>query len=246
MNSVVLVAEDEPVSRAFLLDALAALGVRCEGVEDGLVALQRAKSVRYDALLLDLNLPGCDGVEILDRVRADVAAASRLAPALALTADDSAHTRQRMLTAGFAAVAGKPIGVEQLANALRGLGLTIADTARAEPAAAVPCGTAPLWDDAAALAAVGGNRAILDTLRAMMVKELAAQRETIAVALARDDPGTARAELHRLQASCGFCGAARLADSARALQAALAAGAGIDACTRIFLDDADSLLRDAD
>lgn len=244
MNAVVLLAEDEPVSRVFLVDALAALGVGCDAVDDGLVALQRATRVRYDALLLDLNLPGCDGIAILERVRGDTTAASSAAPALALTADDSARTRQQLRAAGFTAVAGKPIGVEQLATALRALGLAIADASPAVPSAAIARAHAPTWDDAAALAAVGGNPTILATLRTMMRKELAAQRETIASALSRNDAATARAELHRLQASCGFCGAARLATSARALHAALVDGPHVDTCAQAFLDDADAVLHD--
>lgn len=243
MNAAVLLAEDEPVSRVFLLDALAALGVHCDAVADGLEALQRATSLRYDALLLDLNLPGCDGVGILQRVRADEAAASHSAPALALTADDSLPTRQRMLDAGFAAVAGKPIGIEQLAQALRGLGLQIRTETPMAGDAPMAQQTLPLWDDVAALAAVGGNRSILDTLRTMMVKELALQRETIASALLRKDWSLARAELHRLQAACGFCGAARLAHAARALQAALVADTMVDAHAQAFLVEADALLR---
>lgn len=245
MNAVVLLAEDEPVSRVFLADALTALGVRCDAVDDGREALLRACARRYDALLLDLNLPGCDGVAVLGRVRSDADAASRAAPALALTADDCPHTRQRLLDTGFAAVAHKPIGVEPLARALRALGFAI--DADAPPAArtSAPEHDTPAWDDEAALAAAGGNRTIVDTLRTMMLKELAAQRADIAAAVSRGDIDTARAQLHRLQAACGFCGAVRLAGSARALQAALAARAGVDTCVSVFLCDADTLLAGA-
>ena len=242
MNAVVLLAEDDPVSRVFLTEALASFGLRCDAVDDGMDAVQRARSVRYDALLLDLNLPGCDGMEILAILRADAAALSRLAPALALTADDSERTTQRLVTVGFAAVANKPIGFDRLAGALRELGLGITQcesieiaSDRAEP---------PLspWDDAQALSAAGGSHDIVAALRTMMRAELPAQRASIAAALQRGDADAARAELHRLRASCGFCGATALASSTDALHAALSRDGDLAGSSNRFFADLDRLV----
>ena len=242
MTAAVLLAEDEPVSRLFLMDALASLGLHCDVVEDGFDAVRFATGTRYDALLLDLNLPGCDGVEILTRVRADSRAASRDAVALALTADDDDATRRRLLAAGFAGVATKPIGVDQLASTLATLGLQVTRVSRvAERTHAY--GTLPLWDDATALAAAGDNRAIVDTLRGMLRGELPGQRERIAAALEHNDADAARAELHRLQASCGFCGAMRLAASAGALHAALARAHQSGHAATVFLRDLDETMQ---
>lgn len=212
MNATVLLAEDEPVSRAFLCDALQALGVACDVAADGDAAVARAMATRYDALLLDLNLPLRDGLQILAAVRGDVRCASRATPALALTADASAGTRARLLAGGFAGVACKPIGVDALAAALAGVGL------RAAPAGG---GDAAVWDEQHALAAAGGNRTIADTLRRMLLQELPRQRDGIVDAITRGDGAAARAELHRLQAACGFCGATALLAAVRALQGAL-------------------------
>lgn len=241
MNAAVLLAEDEPVSRLFLVDALTSLGVRCDAVDDGFDAIRHAGRTRYDALLLDLNLPGCDGVEILARVRGDAGAGSRDTRALALTADDDDATRERLLAAGFCAVACKPIGLDRLADTLEALGLRVERGRRiSEP---LPTSVSmPLWDDATALAAAGGNQAIVDTLRGMLRGELPGQRERIAAALERDDAEAARAELHRLQASCGFCGAMRLAASAGALHATLARGSAHAQASAAFLRDADDTL----
>lgn len=241
MNAAVLLAEDEPVSRLFLVDALTSLGLRCDVVDNGLDAVRLAIGTSYDALLLDLNLPGCDGVDVLARVRADRGAASRDTLALALTADDDDATRRRLLAAGFGAVATKPIGIERLADTLATLGVHVARATHvAEPAPAY--GALPLWDDATALAAAGDNRAIVDTLRGMLRGELPGQRERIAAALARNDADAARVELHRLQASCGFCGAMRVAASAGALHAALARGDASTHAAADFLRDVDATM----
>lgn len=240
MNAAVLLAEDEPVSRAFLIEALATFGLRCDAVADGLEALEQASRVRYDALLLDLNLPGCDGIAIVQSLCADAHAASHATPALALTADDTAATRHRLLDAGFSDVACKPIAMQALEAALQRLGLA---TSRPRPLAADSGSTLPdsPWDDAQALSAAGGNRGIVDALRGMMLDELSRQRDLIDSALQRGDASAARHELHRLRASCGFCGATALALSVDALYAALAHAGDADASE--FFADVDRLLR---
>jgi HPt (histidine-containing phosphotransfer) domain-containing protein len=70
----------------------------------------------------------------------------------------------------------------------------------------------PIWDDAAALAALNGNAEHVAALRTLFLDELPGMRTQIA------DAGTRAATLHRLRASCGFVGAARLADAVQALQ----------------------------
>lgn len=242
MNAVVLLAEDDPVSRVFLVEALASFGLRCDAVADGAQALQQARVMRYDALLLDLNLPGCDGTQILATLRADSTAQSGRTPALALTADDSAQTAKRLRAAGFSAVANKPIGFDGLADALRTLGLHV-EQAMAVAAANDPGQRlATPWDDTQALSAAGGNHDIVAALRTMMQAELPAQRATIAAALQRGDATAARAELHRLRASCGFCGAMALAQSTDALHLALAGDGDIAATTGRFFSDLDRLV----
>lgn len=243
MNAVVLLAEDDPVSRVFLTEALTSFGLRCDAVGDGLDALQRARATRYDALLLDLNLPGCDGTHILAALRGDAAALSCHAPALALTADDSTHAAQRLLAAGFAAVANKPIGFDRLAWVVRDLGLSVAENASTVAAAshAPPQSPTP-WDDTQALSAAGGNQDIVAALRTMMRADLPTQRVAIATALQRGDAAAARGELHRLRASCGFCGATALALSTDALHLALADGNDIAAVSARFFADLDRLL----
>jgi HPt (histidine-containing phosphotransfer) domain-containing protein len=57
----------------------------------------------------------------------------------------------------------------------------------------------------------------VQALRGLFVAELPAQAATIARAIAAHDPVAVRAELHRLKASCGFVGSARLLSTVRAL-----------------------------
>lgn len=214
MNEALL-AEDEPVSQHFLMEALALLDWRCSAASDGNAALALAQSRRFDLLVLDLNLPNISGPELLARLRADPDAASRDAPALALSADPDPELEPRLRLRGFAAVGRKPIAVDALAALVSNC---------LDPQAIPSLPAAPpmaVWDDAAARRATGGQDDIVLALRELMRRELPVQRSRLLAALAIDDRATARAELHRLKAACGFCGAAALSDAIDRTHAAL-------------------------
>lgn len=225
-----LLAEDDPVNRAFLCEALALLDWRVEAHEAGDTAARAAIVRHFDVLLLDLNLPGSDGLQILRSIRNLDSHASADSPALALTADPRPELHEHLRQHGFDAVATKPLSVDQLAQALAKLGFP-AQPMHPSSGHDTPVSDtdlAPIWDDAQALATVAGNLATLAALRKLMLDDLPAQRDRV---LAAPQSPQARDELHRLRAACGFCGAARLshavitledAEAASELEAALA------------------------
>lgn len=212
-----LLAEDDPVIRAFLCEALALLGWQVDAFESGERAAEAAIAQHFDLLLLDLNLPGGDGIATLRQIRNLDSHASADTPALALTADARPELHQALRRQGFDAVATKPLTLDQLAHAMAQQGFS------GRPAAIPPvsdAGTAcdaalPIWDDTHALATVAGNPATLAALRKLMLDDLPAQRDCI---LAAPRSRAAQDHLHRLHAACGFCGAARLAQAVIALE----------------------------
>jgi len=107
----IAVVEDNPDNR-LLLQAI--LGGRFEVLEydNGEDALVGFAAQRPDVVLLDISLPGMDGLEILSRVRAD-AALARLR-VIALTAHAMAGDREKYLAAGFDDYLTKPIIDETL------------------------------------------------------------------------------------------------------------------------------------
>lgn len=66
----VLVVDDEPSARTGLEKLLAAEGYRVESAEDGLAALDKVDETAPDVVVTDLKMPGMDGLELLDRLRA--------------------------------------------------------------------------------------------------------------------------------------------------------------------------------
>ncbi|MFT4198280.1 MAG: response regulator [Pseudoxanthomonas sp.] len=211
MSARILLVEDDPVSAAFLHSALQALPAEV------VLAGSRRQALRagghFDACLLDAHLPDGDGAGLLAELRAVTPGL----PALAHTAEAGATARTHLLAAGFAGVVAKPIAAARLRAAVRAL---LAGTA-ATPAAAAECPRAatPVWDDDDALAALGGNADDLAALRGLFLQELDGQARGVLAALAAGDAAGAHEPLHRLKASTGLVGAARLRAAIDALAA---------------------------
>jgi len=73
MAAEVLVVEDEPDIRALIVHHLTQDGFRCRTAADGLEALERLRASVPDLVVLDLMLPGIDGLELTRRLRAEPA-----------------------------------------------------------------------------------------------------------------------------------------------------------------------------
>ncbi len=206
----ILLVEDDPVSRAFLAAAIEALPAEVDVAADCAQARRLAAGARHAAWLIDANLPDGSGIELLVDLREGGAA-----PALAHTASHDRAELDRLLGAGFAEVLSKPIAPGALQAAIRrALGEPGAVDADTPP----PGGKLPVWDDDAALAALKGERAHVIALRRLFLDELPAQRLAVSAAVAAGDVDGAGRVLHRLRASCGFVGAARLAQAVASLQ----------------------------
>jgi two-component system OmpR family response regulator len=112
-----LVVEDEPKLGALIVRALRAEGHAVDLADTGEDALWRAGSRAYDAIVLDVALPGIDGFETCSRLRAD----GVWAPVIMLTARDAIADRVAGLDAGADDYLVKPFSFSELAARLRAL-----------------------------------------------------------------------------------------------------------------------------
>jgi two-component system OmpR family response regulator len=111
-----LVIEDEPELRRIIATALREEGYAVDEAEEGHDALYKATSWAYDAIVLDLMLPGLDGFEILDKLRK-----TKAVPVLILTARDAVDDRVRGLDSGADDYLVKPFNLSELFARLRAL-----------------------------------------------------------------------------------------------------------------------------
>lgn len=113
----VLLVEDEPKIAEFVCAGLAARGVSVTHVADGRQGLALARQPSWGAIVLDIMLPGRDGLEILQDLRAEGVPT----PVLLLTARNELGDRVRGLELGADDYLAKPFFVEELAARLQAL-----------------------------------------------------------------------------------------------------------------------------
>ena len=118
-SGAVLVVEDNEFNRRLLGDILTSWGQQVVLAEDGWQALQFMEQQRFDLVLLDIRMPGIDGIEVARLVRSrEHERSGTSVPIIAITADADAATREACLAAGINAVLAKPVISEQLAMAI--------------------------------------------------------------------------------------------------------------------------------
>jgi signal transduction histidine kinase/ActR/RegA family two-component response regulator len=125
---VVLVVDDVPVNRRLLGALLDRAGYAHEEAADAEAALELAASRDYAAVLMDVEMPGMDGLEATRRLRALPGRASAM-PVVAVTADATGATEARARAAGMDEYLVKPVSPDRL----RGLLHRLAARAPAQP-----------------------------------------------------------------------------------------------------------------
>ena len=116
-SPVVLIVEDNARNLKLVRDVLAHAGYRTLAAEDGEAGIALAREHHPDAVLMDIGLPGIDGVEALARLRAEPGTTG--IPVAALTAFAMREDRERLLAAGFDGYVEKPVSVRDLPGARR-------------------------------------------------------------------------------------------------------------------------------
>lgn len=106
----ILVADDADDNLALVTHYLEDAGAQVSTASDGREAIQRALRGRFDAILMDIQMPGMDGIAAIEQLRA----ANYKASVIALTAFALPEERIQLMKAGFAAYVTKPINPKRL------------------------------------------------------------------------------------------------------------------------------------
>jgi CheY-like chemotaxis protein len=122
----VLVVEDNPTNRMIATKLLENLGARVETAADGLLGVEAAGRGAFDLILMDVQMPGIDGLEASRRIRALGGPAAQT-PIVALTANVLSHQRRAYLEAGMDGVVGKPISPAALLAEIARLSAAVAE-----------------------------------------------------------------------------------------------------------------------
>jgi CheY-like chemotaxis protein len=118
-NELILVVEDNDSSRKLVRDILRFRGYEIIEAETGEDGVRLAQERLPSLVLMDIRLPGMDGIEALAQLRAE--AATQMIPVLAMTASVMTEHRQKIMDAGFDAFQSKPIAVKEFIAAVEQL-----------------------------------------------------------------------------------------------------------------------------
>jgi signal transduction histidine kinase/CheY-like chemotaxis protein len=117
-DALVLVVEDSPVNRVVAVSVLERCGYHVHVVNDGREALQALSMQRYDAVLMDCQMPDVDGYQATEELRRRERDGSYHTPVIAMTAHAMVGDRERCLAAGMDDYLSKPVRSQALAETL--------------------------------------------------------------------------------------------------------------------------------
>jgi signal transduction histidine kinase/ActR/RegA family two-component response regulator len=117
--TLVLVVEDSPVNRLVAVRVLERRGYHVHVVNDGREALQALATQRYDAVLMDCQMPDIDGYEATRELRRRERGTSQHTPVIAMTAHAMTGDRERCLAAGMDDYVTKPVRSQTLTDVLQ-------------------------------------------------------------------------------------------------------------------------------
>jgi signal transduction histidine kinase/HPt (histidine-containing phosphotransfer) domain-containing protein len=202
----ILLVEDHPVSRRVTAALLAHLGYEVDLASHGLEVLEAVESRSYDVILMDVQMPELDGLEVTRRIRRRLDG-RRQPRIVALTAHAMAGDRERCLEAGMDGYLTKPVQIAALEAAL--------------VAASPPPLDREVLDRLRGLR--NGEELVGTLLRTFLVTS-ASDLATVRQAVEEGSWSEAGATAHRLKGSCAALGAVAAAEACRALEEGLRAG----------------------
>ena len=116
-GELILIVEDNEKNRKLERDILQFHGYRTEEAGTAEDAIARAQAAPPALILMDIQLPGINGIEALRRLRA--APATAAIPVVAVTASAMTQDRQKIMAAGFDGYQSKPISVRPFLDLVR-------------------------------------------------------------------------------------------------------------------------------
>ena len=193
----IVLAEDNKAGAYFFQEILRQAGHSVAVASDGLDALALLRHTPADLAILDIHMPGMNGLELAERIRKGVAGVDPALPIISITASQSEELQTRLRRLGVRIQAEKPLSAGQLLQ-LIGKAYGNNEMRKAQQRAE------NVFDLAAALENVEGNHALLRKLAAVLLAELPLQQQALAQAMEQGIPAQVRYLAHALKNSAAM------------------------------------------
>ena len=214
-----LAAEDNLVNQRLIARLLESAGHSITVVGDGFAALNACRQNRYDAVLMDVQMPVMDGHEATRQIRLWEQTTGTHVPIIAMTAHAMKGDREQCLEAGMDDYIAKPLHKQEL---LQAISEQIArkplpgETERMPAPAPLPAGDA--LDIEAAMDQLGGDKDLFCELCRLFLQESPALIEAVRSAVAESDAIGVHRAAHKLKGSLSAIGGRKAARAALALE----------------------------
>ncbi|MEI7849734.1 MAG: response regulator, partial [Chloroflexota bacterium] len=241
----ILLAEDNEINQMVATEILQNMGLEVALAVDGENAVEMAGKQHFDAILMDIQMPGMDGYQATAHIRAQGPGfdAAHL-PIIAMTADALEGAREKALNAGLNDYVSKPIDVNQLANVLlhwvhpqfvriatdasQNLEFdqsnSLPESRTQDPLKIKPEPYPEVLNSNSALARLGNNHTLYRRL--LLLFHADHQQDVLAIrtALLCNDIELTKRLVHSLKGVVGTIGADALSTATKALETAIASG----------------------
>ena len=229
----ILLAEDNITNQQVALGMLKKLGLRADAVANGLEALKALRTLPYDLVLMDVQMPEMDGIEATRRIRdpRSPIPGPRI-PIIAMTAHAMQGDRERCLEAGMDDYVAKPVSPRALAEALdkwlppgsaAAPGHAVATPEPGVPLSA-PGSNTPVFDRAGMMTRVMEDEDLAKEIVAAFLEDIPRQIAALRVCLEGGDARGAGRQAHTIKGASANVGGERLREVAAEMEVSGKAG----------------------
>lgn len=226
----ILAVDDYPANLKLLKALLDHSGIKITGVTSGKEALQYANLQSFDLILMDIQMPGMDGLEVTEKIRQ--LPSGQNVPIIALTAHALITERQALLQAGFDDYLSKPIQESELLEMIKKWVIkknqsSVSDFSRdlsvtIKNAPLMPNPIPMVYDWQMALKLTGNKPEIARDMFNQLKKILPKEKEAINLCYKTNDFSGLREKVHHLHGAACYCGVPRLKNALQNLETIVA------------------------
>lgn len=215
----ILVADDNPINRDYLVTWLAGVGMEVAEASNGTNAVAIASSQSFDAILMDVHMPGLDGFEAAARI-ARAQGHGKPPKLIAITADATEDTVARLGQAPWSGHLIKPVSEDTLLQLVRSLCNQSEDTSEEVEVKHrdSDTGSAPIVDEELGFRLASGNTGLWQRSVCALAERLPHQLRDLMACLSEANTDAACEIGHSISGAAAYCGAIALEKSAKRIE----------------------------
>lgn len=241
-NIKVLVVDDNAANRKLVCEFLKSLGASSQTAEDGYQAADMARATRFDLILMDVQMPGMDGLETTKVIRSQEI--EHRVPVVALTAHAVNEQKTQLLLSGMDDFLSKPVSEEDLAHILeRWVKASINEPKHEQQMAAETSSPRPpqssveapveesdgkvfSWSESMSLAK--NKPALATDMLVMLLESLASIEDELLHYANTADKEALTDTVHKFYGGCCYCGVPALRSAAKTAEASLRSNEAVE------------------